>query len=207
MTVPSNPAADGLPPRPDPDTGLPRPPRAPRNFAANDPTPTDRSPRRAPPPPEGRGILLEWRQETPKSAFWAGGVLAVLMAGLPTVNSGSFGWMIHWWWYWFLVLFAFWIGYGIFSNMWIAAGATWLQNGKRWVDLYRLTDVNIKAAGANHMLRLKDGVGREVSVKLDAVQRNQDLWDLVYNGILHAVVTGQANPPGGSRTILKLPTR
>lgn len=78
-------------------------------------------------------------------------------------------------------------------------------NGRFWVDVYQLTEVRIKAAGVNQMLRLKDSAGRQVSVKISDVQRNQALWDLAYNGILHSVVVGSADPPKGTRTILELP--
>lgn len=197
-----------LPPRPDAITGEPRPPRAPRSFGGDDVTPSDRTPRSRPPLPEGKGPMLEWRQETPRSALWAGVVTALIVLGLPTANSWSFAWMLKpsWAFFWVLSLGGGWLMYKIFSNVWLAAGATWLQNGRYWVDVYQLTEIKVKAAGVNQMLRLKDSVGREIgSLKLGDVQRNQALWDLVYNGILHSVASGAATPSKGTREILKLP--
>ena len=152
--------------------------------------------------------MLEWRQETPRSAVWAGAVTALLVLGLPTVNSGSFAWMVRpsWAFFWLLSLGGGWLMYKIFSNAWLAAGAMWLQNGRYWVDVYQLSEIKIKAAGVNQMLRLKDSVGREIgSLKLADVQRNQALWDLVFNGILYSVAAGGATPSQGTRDILKLP--
>ena len=148
--------------------------------------------------------MLEWRQESHQSALVAGVALAVIGAIVPTANSGGVAWVTSWHWWVFIALCAL-VGYGVFSGTWIAAGATWLQNGKRWVNIYELTEIRIKASGTNHMLRLTDSAGRTIgSLKLMAVQRNPKLWDLVYNGILHSVATGKATPPNGTRKILGL---
>ncbi|NKQ55367.1 hypothetical protein HFP15_20995 [Amycolatopsis sp. K13G38] len=89
---------------------------------------------------------------------------------------------------------------------WLAAGARWVQNKVKWVNTYSLTVVDVQASGVNMLLRLRDSSGRDIgSLKLKDVQRNQELRDLVYNGILHSVATGTANPPQKTRTILKLP--
>lgn len=208
MSTPPGSSSSWLPPKPDAETGEPRPPRAPRAFGGDESTPVTQAPRKHPAGPDGRGLTLEWRQETTRSSVWAGVVTALLVLGLPTVNSWSFDWMARpSWWAFFgpLAFIGGWIMYKAFGKMWIAAGATWLQTGRFWVDVYQLTEVRIKAAGVNQMLRLKDSVGREVSVKISDVQRNQALWDLVYNGILHSVVSGSADPSRGTRTILKLP--
>lgn len=194
-----------IPPRPDPSTGAPRPPAAPTSFPTGEATPTNRQPRSHPPIPTDRGALLEWYQGTTHTAIVFGVVMALLMGVLPTANSGSFHWMTAWWWWWLLMLGAGFIVYKAFSNIWVAAGASWAQTGKSWVDTYQLTSIKVGAAGANQMLRLKDSAGREASFKLRDVQRNQALWDLVYNGILHSVSDGQASPPMGTRKILSLP--
>ncbi|MEW2501499.1 hypothetical protein AB0878_13555 [Amycolatopsis sp. NPDC047767] len=112
-------------------------------------TPVDRKPRSHPPTPDGRGPALEWRQETPKSALWAGVVTALIVLGLPTANSGGVGRVQKpgLAFFWVLALGGGWLIYKIFSNVWLAAGATWLQNGRYWVDLYHLTEVAVRAAG------------------------------------------------------------
>lgn len=134
--------------------------------------------------------------------------MGLIVLGLPTVNSWSFGWVLRpsFSFFWVLSFGAGWLIYKIFSNVWLAAGATWLQNGRYWVDVYQLTEVKIGAAGVNQVLRLKDSAGREIrSLKLRDVQRNQALWDLAYNGIRHSVATGGASPSQGTRRILQLP--
>lgn len=155
--------------------------------------------------PDGQGPVLEWRQETLRSSIIAGVILVLIGACIPTFNSTGFAWLTQWGWWLYLAL-CFVVGFAVFRGTWTAAGATWLQNGKAWVATYELTRIEVKASGTNQMLRLTDSAGRSIgSLKLMAVQRNQALWDLVYNGILHSVTTGKANPSPGSRKILKLP--
>jgi hypothetical protein len=205
MTAPFH-GADQLPPQPDQATGQPRPPRAPRNFHGRVATPTGRAPRKgASPAPKTHGPALEWSQQSRRSAIWSGLIAAAIIVAFFQLRFWGFGWITQWW-CWLLIVLC---GLGIYkatSNSWLAAGSDWLQNGSQWVNVYELVEVKIGAAGANQVLRLKDSYGRRIrSVNLSDVQANQPLWDLVYNGILHSVVTGKADPPHGTRKILSLP--
>jgi len=149
--------------------------------------------------------MLEWNQETKNGALISGLIAAVIVALVPTLETQGLSWATTWYWWPFIVLAGILI-YIATGSSWLAAGACWLQNGKSWVDTYELTHIAVKASGVNMMLRLEDSTGRKIgSLKLKDVQRNQKLWDLVYNGILHSVVTGKADPPTNVRTILKLP--
>jgi hypothetical protein len=205
MTVPHPETPPWLPPKPDPYTGEPRPPRAHRNFHEREPTPTDRKPRKHPPSPTDRGPILEWMQDTKREMVLGGLFGTGVIAAFFTWKFGGLGWVTTWWWAWiFVVLCALGL-YEAARKAWVAAGATWMQEYRNWVDTYDLTEVAIKSGGYRHVLRLSDSAGRRVSLPLSDVQRNQALWDLVYNGILHSVASGQAEASKGTRKILELP--
>ncbi|MCV7315709.1 hypothetical protein H7J77_09155 [Mycolicibacillus parakoreensis] len=73
------------------------------------------------------------------------------------------------------------------SREWLLAGAQWLQQGKSWVSLYELSDVTVNGSD----ISFADSAGRSVhSLDLTLAQRNQRLWDLVYNGIAASMRTG-----------------
>ncbi|WP_216212492.1 hypothetical protein [Amycolatopsis aidingensis] len=133
-----------------------------------------------------------------------------MLIGLAVVLLSLINWDVSWLvrtWYLTLPLMLFFAGivYRQASKDWLAAGATWFQHRTAWVDLYELTEIEIGAAGAKTMLRMRNASGQNVHVALNDLQKNQAMWDLVYNGILHSVVIGHADPPAGTRTILKLP--
>jgi hypothetical protein len=156
-------------------------------------------------PPAAHGPALEWNQQSRRSAIWSGFIAAAIIAGFFLWRFWGFGWVTQWW-CWLLIVACGLAIYKAASNTWIAAGSDWLQSGSQWVDVYELVEVKMGASGANQVLRLQDSHGRRIrSVNLSNVQANQPLWDLVYNGILHSVASGRADPPKGTRKILSLP--
>lgn len=199
---------DDLPPQPDPWTGDPRPPYAPRNFGYGQVTPANKQPRRGCPVPEELGPVLEWNRALP--LHWGGRpvlflVLAVVLTivaahGSPLVPA----WLVWLAWSWFVAfsVLSWWLG----RDRWIAAGATWLWYGTQWLDSYDLATVVVWHVRRTQWLKLVDSSGRELRyLKLSWAQSNDPLWDLLYNGILHSVVSGKANPSGATREILSLP--
>ena len=193
-----------LPPRPDENTGHPRPPRAPRKFHGKHTTPTGEHPHKTPEPPDQQGLRLEWYRESPLGAFLSGILAAVIVATVGALISGPD--LINQWYLWPLPVITGALIYFTSRKGWVAAGARWLQHKSSWVDTYDLVEVAIGANGANQVLKLTDSAGRRIqTLPLRDVQENADLWDLVYNGILHSTVNGKANPPRGTRIILKLP--
>ncbi|WP_143271334.1 hypothetical protein [Amycolatopsis echigonensis] len=148
---------------------------------------------------------MEWRQDSGRGAVQSGVIAAVIVAVVPTVETQGFSWAAtpYWWPFIALAGVLIWL---IMRGGWLAAGACWVQNKDKWVNTYNLTAVDVHASGVNMMLRLQDTAGRDIgSLKLKDVQGNQKLWDLVYNGILHSMAQGTANPSEKARTILKLP--
>lgn len=194
-----------LPPVPDPITGQPRPPSAPRIHRGTEHTPTDRHPRNPPEPPDHLGPTLEWIQPTVRDQYTA----AILMAGITiaffTITNGDLRW-IHWWGAWLIIATGAWMMFRTYGNVWTAAGATWVQWRSSWVDTYHLTRVRFSADGYSRVLRLKDVHGNEIrSFKISDIQGNPDLWDLVYNGILHSVASGNCDIDAKTRRILRIP--
>lgn len=199
-----------LPPRPDQWSGEPRPPRAP-GFIQQDKPPKeqdserDRSEQRKPTPPKGQGPVLEWYRHSQRyaigmgvAAFFVIGILIGLRQGL------DFAWLAVWWMWVFLFVAALGM-YGIFRLVDPAAGADWLKIGRTWVLLYELTDIKVRHRGASMHLDLKDSGGRSVQVRVDELQEDRDLWDLVYNGLAHSVIVNGATTNYAAHSLLQVP--
>jgi len=131
-------------------------------------------------------------------------MVAVLIVFLTVANGPR--WMSMWD-MWVLIaacgLFIYWR----FGREWFAAGAVWAQVGKSWVNTYELVEIKFSVDGLNRVLRLKDSSGRQIySFRLRNVQANPRMWDLVYNGILHSVASGNCEVAPKARKVLMLPT-
>lgn len=87
----------------------------------------------------------------------------------------------------------------------MSAGADWLGVGKDiFIKTYELTTVKVFVDGAAHVIDMTDKYGGSVRVKTFALQQNHELWDLVYNGILHSVHVGGAETNKRARDYLLL---
>ncbi|SFS55679.1 hypothetical protein [Saccharopolyspora flava] len=195
-----------LPPKPD-ISGEPRPPRAPELYVWGgvEPSPklinSDWGRRAIPAPPDEQGPALEWWRASPTRLLATAGwyfafgvvVLTIKNWGLSWMNSGSL-------WLALLVIPAAAV---LFMNndRPIAAGAHWLYHKRRWIRTYELESVRI-AGGltANDLALGQDG--KELLIRVDNLQENPALWDLVYNGIRHSVANGAAvlDDPGAKQT-------
>ena len=178
-----------LPPRPDPQTGKPRPPAAPRDFTGRD---KDLAWNTwfAPRAPPGRGPRLEQHKESRRGGIITTVVFLVIMAGWATLMSLGFDWMTQLW-SWAIVLGVPAASYIFSRGANCAVGADWFANGPRWVDLYELLTVTIQMKPLQgRQLRLIDQNHRKVTIMLEEAQRNPELWNLVYNGIRHSVANG-----------------
>jgi hypothetical protein len=61
------------------------------------------------------------------------------------------------------------------------------------VRTYELVEVKLLKRGrTGNYLRLVDSGGRVLETGYGFVRQNRLVWDLVYNGILHSVISGQA---------------
>lgn len=198
-----------LPPRPDPWTGEPRPPRAPGFFKGDKPpkdqdSERDRSERRKPAPPEGLGPVLEWYRHSQRYAIGMGVAAFVVIGILVGFRQGlDYSWLGIWW-MWVILAVAGLGMYGIFRQVDPAVGADWLKVGGTWVLLYELTDIKVRHRGMSMHLDLKDSGERKVQVRVDELQEDRDLWDLVYNGLLHSVLINGATTNHAVHSRLKV---
>lgn len=199
-----------LPPRPDRWTGLPRPPRAP-GFIKWDKPPKDqdserdRSQRRKSVPPAGQGPVLEWYRHSQRySIGMAAAGTALIAIGIGFRQGLDYSW-VGLWWVWILLVFWGLGFYGIFRKVDPAAGADWLKVGRMWVLLYELTDIKVRHRGASMHLDLKDSGNRSLQVRVDELQEDRDLWDLVYNGLLHSTFVNGAKTNHAVHSRLKVP--
>ncbi|MCA1676057.1 MAG: hypothetical protein LC799_29080 [Actinobacteria bacterium] len=181
----SSDSAAWLPPRPDPQTGEPRPPHAPVTWDGGGDAETN--PRRRPKAPPGQGPLLEWYRDSRSYTYRLTAFTLGLMFVIGTVVSGGFSWMMDWV-FWPILFFApLMMLFG--RRHWIAAGAEWFASHTGWVKIYELTKVELAGSGVSPSLYLTDAEGRVAHAELRKMQANTRLWDLVYNGIIHSIHT------------------
>lgn len=194
-----------LPPRPNRETGLPKPPAGPldNSWGRSHRRPTDRT-TPAPKPPPDQGPTLEWILRSWKSFRVAALTCFVILVGFLTLKDWGIGWMSVWW-FWLLALgLSALAGLAIWSSDAMEAGADWFRYGRSWVKTYELTDIKLDKAWGSDDLELKDVDGHEIWVDILKVQKNPDLWNLVYNGILHSVHYGGATANERARERLRL---
>src|SRR5579884_1336655 len=185
-----------LPPRPDPGTGLPRPPHAPAYVG--DDTPADRDPYRArgrpPSPPPGQGPVLAWYRASRRGALTAAAFAFALIAFVIILGTGTDA--ITFWPIWAISLIG---SLGVYSSVRVgecSVGASWLASRKRWVDLYDLVKVTCHSNRGDSEIRFVDSAGRRLELSLSDLHGDRTIWDYTYNGILHSVISGGAQTNG-----------
>ncbi|MGH3980728.1 MAG: hypothetical protein ACRDRZ_17305 [Pseudonocardiaceae bacterium] len=132
--------------------------------------------------------MLEWYQGSWREARQYYLVWTVFPVAVLCVLSGGFGW-IGQWWAWLFIAFPGPLLAWFARGEKISAGADWFARNSRWVDTYGLTEVRIVPGGIKRDLLLEDRDGRWVSISLLDIHIKPELWDLVYNGILHSAHT------------------
>lgn len=138
---------DGLPPRPDPVTGRPRPPRAPGRHgvtAAKDSPDRDDPLAHAPAPPPAQGPVLAWYRSSSRYAVRLGvagfSLSAVLLSAR---DSFQFHWVGYWWAWLALVLIGVLIGWTYRRSSECSAGVEWVRGRTAWVSTYELVKVKL----------------------------------------------------------------
>jgi hypothetical protein len=193
-----------LPPRPDPQTGEPRPPEAPvdghRRTAERD----EKARHKVPSPPAGGGPVLEWFHSTRNSAWISALVFPVIGFALYTVWDGGFGWMKAWY-LWAILLAPIPLMYWKTSGVAMSAGADWFSRSEgRHLWTYELVKVKVSVGGTGRWLDLEDARGGMLYMNEVDIQQNPKLWDLVYLGILYSVHEGGAETNNLAVTHLEL---
>lgn len=204
-----------LPPRPDPETGIPLPPHAPAFFGKDRPRHSAR--RGAPPPPDGCGETLAWHRPaaTGQARKLAAAVLAMttLAVVVSLIITGS---LILYWPAWPAIAVAAWLLAGPLDMPALSAGADWLQWSRRnrwWgvrdgprahIRCYELREITALIHQTHTVLTLTDNDGRTCTKTREELQRDRIVWDLLYNGILHSVANG-AKITSTAAEVLRLP--
>jgi hypothetical protein len=194
----SDPTA-GLPPKPEPETGLPRPPHAPALYTNRTPPELDRDREsrlsRKPQPPPGQGPVLAWYRASWYGTLTTGLVgLLILIIGIAIISllKGVGVRMLGAWYIWVLVILG---SVGIAASTrkdWCAVGADWLMHQKAWVLTYELTEIKTRGISNTIYVYLTDKDGRKVDASINILQKDRLVWDLLYNGMLHSVAKGAA---------------
>lgn len=196
-----------LPPRPDPHTGEPFPPRAP-GFKNDKGVAAEHDPARStkvshkPEPPEGMSAVLAWHRDSHffnVQGFFV--ALALLSGGavLLALLKGDLGYLGFWQVWVVAVVFAY-LASGPLDYETTSAGADWikLDFNKRlyrrarsgYLKIYELTTVEGYFAGGMLHLRIEDLDGRWLDRQVGDLQRDRRIWDLFYNGLLHSIANG-----------------
>jgi hypothetical protein len=197
-----------LPPRPDPKTGHPFPPHAPA-YAGSD-TDSDKATPRPnrffgpPEPPEGMGRPLAWHYDNVvgnvRRYFVALAIVLVGIAILSLLRGDGLADLLIWQ-VWPVAVIGTYLMSDPLTFKTITAGSDWLQWGtrKRWyhraprdghINTYELVSVTASGSGASLYLKLEDADGNILFRMRHALQQNRQIWDLLYNGILHSVANG-----------------
>lgn len=194
-----------LPPVPDPVTGQPRPPHAPVRSTWPSGVP-DVDPARRPNPPPGEGPVLEHFRESRREGLRGAAFMFGVAALISTWKFGGFGWVSVWYaWAFVIAPFVLHVLYTSWTDV-FSAGALWLQYKSRWVRTYELTEIKLKGRGWGWVyLQVEDRHLQRLWVPMNLLVQNRELWDLVYNGILHSAHTNRVRTNRGARTLLRLP--
>lgn len=191
----------GMPQKPDPVTGEPRPPKAPIYGRAAEYT--DTSEGKAPKPPGGCSPTLEWHTESNASNLLASAFVALLMIAVLLLAEGV-SW-VGYWWVWVAVVVIPLIPYWVMRGSFRAAGAGWLRTDRGWVDTYDIILIRLEVT-TKSVLTLQDSTKRGVTVEIGSLQSNRRLWDLVYNGMLCSIENGVTTEVNAyAQKVLKLP--
>lgn len=200
---------DGLPQRPDPATGLPRPPHAPgRTTRSTSKRSADRDDAlgEAPTAPPGEGPVLAWYRSSRSYAVQVGIIGFVVAALLLSARDGfQFHWVKYWWAWAVLVVIAFLVGLTQRRGTECATGVEWVRGRKTWVRTYDLVKVKLSLGIGQWSLNMQDRDGRSLSLPVSALQQDRLMWDLVYNGVLHSVIAGGAATNGQLHRYLRVP--
>lgn len=191
-----------LPVRPDAGTGLPRPPHAPSYLAGE--TSGDRDIAHALDPPPNQGPVLVWYRENRRGSLGTVIFAVALIVAVATIGHG-----LLWMQYWFMWVFIGFIGALAYCLTMgtdeYAAGADWLASKHSWVQTYDLVKVTCSANFGNLSLNLRDFEGHGLEAHVSDLTGDHEMWDLIYNGILHSVIAGGAETNGQLHMSLQVP--
>ncbi|GLZ56029.1 hypothetical protein [Actinomycetospora sp. NBRC 106378] len=194
-----------LPGRPDADTGLPRPPSAPRWSLAGtiergslhlgaDGTDLSAVEGLLPPPPERSRPLEVYRARRYDGLYFV--ALGAAILGFTALLDVR---VLGFWWLWVVFAVVAALGARSVSRTYLAAGADYLQTRRTWVDVYALREITVGVGTGQHWITFLDDQDRRTTAPTNELHANPALWDLVYNGIRHSVAGGARVKGSGAR--------
>jgi hypothetical protein len=130
-------------------------------------------------------------------------LLLILLLVVATVRAGGLDWVMTWW-MWLIILVSVTLMYRALRGQSLSAGVDWLRVNGGWVRTYELVDIQAHRDPGFIALTLRDSGERRVRMKLYDLQQSREIWDLVYNGILHSVHVNGATTSSLARESLHL---
>lgn len=177
-----------LPPRPDAATGEPRPPAGPTVLG---PPPEENDElQSAGDPPAEYGPALETLGHQRLQMLGGSAILVPVVGIAFTWIHGDLTWMqdpVPWGLIGLLLVFAV---VRDWNNTHLTAGADWLRVNRRWVNTYDLAEIRLSGATRGWTLHLTDREGHKVRAYIATVEKNRNLWALVFNGMSHSAHNG-----------------
>lgn len=130
----------------------------------------------------------------PKRREWiAGLVLAPLLMLVFALFRGGREWLVSSWVPWAIVVSpGVLIAVGLLGTT-VSAGSNWLYLRelwyRRWVALDQLTEVDVRPNGPKLRIRLRDAQGHKLVTRLDNLQAEPAVWQLVHASTAQALTT------------------
>lgn len=176
-----------LPPKPDPETGQPHPPRAPSDRTGH-PKFQPWHPRKVRQPPgEGRPLAWTYGEWWHQCFVFVGTAFVIALLG--TVRSGGLHWVYDWVFWAIIGILSFLLSLLVYSAA-KSAGADWLMVRTRYVKTYELVSITSRQYASTVRLLFDDVHGNHVLIPMKELATPPELWDLVYNGLRHSVANG-----------------
>lgn len=188
---------------PDPVTGEPRPPSAPRTESKGTRTTPPGSPTTEIVVPPEMGPPLEWCEESKHYPLQGAIFYLCLFAVCGTVIYRGFEWTSNWFLWVFITVICVTMYFDLKKDR-VIAGARWVQQREEWVSTYELVRIRSTTVGLNRAMSIRDTHGNKLVLVLSTTQKNPPLWNLVYNGIAHSVAHGDCDISKAARRIIKV---
>lgn len=176
-----------LPPRPDTETGEPKPPNAPFQYPHDGVS--GRKSSRVPSTPEGQGPTLEHYRESEIAVWLTAPVVPLVLLLIAIWHSGLIA--LTYWFTWVFLIISYLISVFQGRRSVLTAGSDWVRYRKTWVRTYELIRIHYTPAaqGMRHDVVL-DESSHGVVIPIEVLQSNKQLWDYVHLGMRHSVANG-----------------
>lgn len=153
--------------------------------------------------PVDMGRPLEWCEASKQHPREGAAFYFCFMLMCATFVYRGFDWIYDWVLWAFVVAIPVLVYFDMRKDR-VLAGAHWVQERNKWVSTYELVEIRSTTSGYNRASKLVDAHGNKLTLILRNAQENPKLWDLVYNGIVYSVASGNCDISRAARRILKV---